>query len=58
MSFITKVRTNEPVTVSKWQNFRSGGFIGEGVFSHNVVNRGTYERGDFPAESRGATSLC
>ena len=32
-----------------------GGFIGEGVFSHNVVNRAI--RGYFPAESRGATSL-
>ena len=46
---ITKVRTNKPVTVSKWRHFRSGGIIGKGVFSHNHDggNAKTYE-GTFP----------
>ena len=33
----TKVRTNKTVAVSKWGHFWSGGFIEEGVFSHNQV---------------------
>ena len=35
--------TNEPVTVSKWWHFRSGGFTGGGVvFSHNMLKHRAY----------------
>ena len=40
--------------VSKWRHIRSGWFIQEGVFSHIVGNRETYQA-NYPAESRGVT---
>ena len=30
LSNIIKVKTSQPITVSKWRHFRSGGFIGTG----------------------------
>ena len=55
ISVITNLTDQADVTVSKWQHFRSGGFIMEGVFFHNVGNR--EKHGGTSCESRGAASI-